>query len=87
MSATANSNTQKRKRTKIRRELPPMGTMLVGKFKGQVYNAEIVVSSTEHNRRLISIQGREFSSLSAAAVAVTGHSVNGWVFWKLKDKS
>ena len=33
----------------------------------------------------LSVKGRTYSSPSSAAVAVAGHQVNGWTFWKLKD--
>jgi Protein of unknown function (DUF2924) len=28
--------------------------------------------------------GRQYPSLSAAAIAVTGGHVNGWLFWKVR---
>lgn len=84
---SAKSSTADRKRKRISRELPPIGTKLVGKSRGQVYEALVVKSSTESERRAVRLQDREFLSLSGAAVAVTGHAINGWVFWKIKGKS
>ena len=84
---SAKSSTDEQKRNRISRELPPIGTKLVGKSRGQVYEALIIKSSTEPKRRAVRLQDREFLSLSGAAMAVTGHAINGWVFWKLKGKS
>ncbi len=85
MSLENNDNRQTRKR--ISRELPSVGTKLVGRSRGQVYEAVIVKSSTEPKHRAVRLQDREFLSLSGAAMAVTGHAINGWVFWKVKGKS
>jgi len=74
------------KRRRISRELPPAGTKLVGSSKGEVYEAVIVSSSGKPGRRAVRVQGREFGSLSGAARAVTGHAVNGWVFWKVPGR-
>ena len=87
MSKKSADNTQIRKRNRISRELPPVGTKLVGKTRGQVYEAVIVKSSIEPKHRAVHFQGREFLSLSGAAMAVAGHATNGWVFWKIKGKS
>ena len=87
MSLENNDSRQTRKRNRISRELPPVGTKLVGRSRGQVYEAVIVKSSTEPKHRAIRLQDREFLSLSGAAMAVTGHAINGWVFWKVKGKS
>lgn len=87
MSAKSSTDEQKRKRNRISRELPPIGTRLVGKSRGQVYEALVIKSSAEPKRRAVRLQDREFLSLSGAAMAVTDHAINGWVFWKLKGKS
>ena len=87
MSLENNDNRQTRKRNRISRELPPVGTKLVGRSRGQVYKAVVVKSLTEPKRRVVRLQDREFLSLSGAAMAVTGHATNGWVFWKFRDKS
>ncbi len=87
MSEENAGNKQIRKRNRISRELPPVGTKLAGKSRGQVYEAVIVKSPTEPKHRVVRLQDREFLSLSGAAMAVTGHAINGWVFWKVKGKS
>ena len=80
-------NAEIRRRKRIRREVPPKGTKLVGRSRGRVYEAIIVESSTKPKRCVVRVQGREFLSLSGAARAVTGTSTNGWVFWKIKGES
>ncbi|MDD5511195.1 MAG: hypothetical protein PHI12_10350 [Dehalococcoidales bacterium] len=87
MSKKSTDNRDIRKRNRISRELPSVGIKLVGRSKGQVYEAVIVKSSADPKRRAVSLQGREFYTLSGAAMAVTGHAVNGWLFWKIKSKS
>jgi len=87
MSKEGADNTQIRKRNRISRELPPVGTKLTGKSRGKVYEAVIVKSSTQAKRRAVRLQNREFLSLSGAAMAVTGHATNGWMFWKIKGES
>lgn len=56
------------------------GTHLHGRYRGKSYKAEIVKSGDGVGVR----QGRKVhSSLSAAAEAITGHAMNGRVFWKI----
>jgi hypothetical protein len=56
------------------------GVQLRGRYRGKVYRAEIV----EHGDGVGVRQGRKvYSSLSAAAEAITGHAMNGRVFWKI----
>jgi hypothetical protein len=74
--------TQKKKRKKIKRELPPVGSNLKGKFKGQSYSAKIVKDVTSSNGRAIRYDGKRYSSMTAAAKVITKQSVNGWRFWK-----
>ena len=74
--------TEKRKRTKIKRELPPVGTVLNGKFKGIPYKAKIVKDKSQTSHRAIKYDGKLYSSMTAAAKAITNQSVNGWRFWK-----
>jgi len=73
---------QKRKREKITRELPPVGTNLKGKFKRQSYSAKIVKDVTSPNGRAIRYDGKRYRSMTAAAKVITQQSVNGWRFWK-----
>ncbi len=58
-----------------------MGTRLTGRYKKQDYTCEVV--QTEEGIRYRLADGREFKSLSAAGMAITGGAVNGWRFWSL----
>jgi len=49
---------------------------LRGRSKGKTYQATVRDDGT------IRLQGRTYQSPTAAAVAVTKYSVDGWVFWK-----
>jgi hypothetical protein len=71
---------EKASRERPVRELPPAGTRLSGRHKGQELFAEVVMA--EGGTRALEFQGARYSSLSAAAKAITGNSVNGWRFWK-----
>jgi hypothetical protein len=71
----------KRLRKKIARQLPPVGTTLTARHKGQPHTAVIVEAEDRPAGRAVQYGVRLFASLSAAAKAVTGHSTNGWVFW------
>ena len=70
------------KRIKIKRELPPVGTPLNGKFKGTMYKAKIVKDKSQASGRAINYAGKLYPSMTAAAKAITKQSVNGWRFWK-----
>ncbi len=72
----------KRKRTKIDRELPPVGTVLNGKFKGVAYKARIVSDKTNPAGRAVKYEDRVYPSMTAAAKAITKQPTNGWRFWK-----
>ena len=76
----------KRERKSIPRELPPVGTTMTATYKGQAHTAEMVEAEVPA-RRAVKYGGQVFTSLSAAAKAVTGHSANGWVFWRAAEKS
>jgi hypothetical protein len=73
---------KKMKSTKIRRELPPVGTVLKGKFKGNPYSARVVKDKSSPVGRAIKYDGNLYKSMTAAAEAITKQSVNGWRFWK-----
>jgi hypothetical protein len=77
--------TTKRQRKKIARELPPVGTTLTGRSRGQSHTAVIVEAKDRPAGRAVECGDQLFASLSAAAKAVTGHSTNGWVFWQPAD--
>jgi hypothetical protein len=60
------------------RSLPSPGTIYVKRYKGRRY----VMRVLPHNDGVaFEVLGRIHSSPTAAARAVTGTSVNGWVFW------
>ena len=73
--------TIKRQHKKIARQLPPVGTTLTGKSKGQAHTAVIVEAKDRAAGRAVRYGDQLFASLSAAGKAVTGHPTNGWVFW------
>ena len=72
----------KQKRTKIKRELPPIGTALNGKSKGTSYKAKIVKDQSQTSGRAIKYDGKLYPSMTAAAKSITKQSVNGWRFWR-----
>jgi hypothetical protein len=76
----------KRERKRIPRELPPVGTTLTATYRGQSHTAEIVEAKDRPAGRAVKYGDQLFASLSAAAKAVTGHSANGWVFWRAAEK-
>jgi hypothetical protein len=73
---------EKRKRMKIDRELPPIGTLLNGKFMGASYKARIVSDKTSPVGRAVKYEDRVYQSVTAAAKAITKQPTNGWRFWK-----
>jgi len=74
--------TTKRQRKKIARQLPPVGTTLTGRSRGQSHTAVIVEAKDRPAGRAVECGDQLFASLSAAAKAVTGHPTNGWLFWR-----
>ena len=59
--------TTKRHRKKIARELPPVGTTLQGRFKGQTRTATIVEAQDVPAGKAVEYEGSRYTSLSAAA--------------------
>lgn len=59
----------------------PNGTRLRATYKQQLYEANIF------DGKLVDISGRHYSSVSAAARAVTKNNVNGLTFWHVKRPS
>jgi hypothetical protein len=53
----------------------PHGTKFRKVFKGQAYYAEIIDGKFMYD-------GKEYTSPSSAAMAVTKNPVNGWTFWQ-----
>ena len=72
-----------RKRMKITRELPEVGTILNGKFKRVMYKAEVVSDPNKPNTKAIKYSGVNYSSMTSAAKAITKQPTNGWRFWKI----
>ena len=79
--------TRKGERKRVARELPPVGTTMTATYKGQAHAAEIVEAKDLPSGRRVKYGDQVFTSLSAAAKAVTGHSANGWAFWRAAEKS
>ena len=67
------------------RELPPVGTELVGRYRGQEVSARIVKDDDRGGASAVECRGKRYRSLSAAARAITGNSVNGWRFWQVVE--
>ena len=78
--------TTKRHRKKMARELPPVGTTLQGRFKGETRTATIVEAQDLPAGKAVQYEGGRYPSLSAAAKAITGHAINGWSFWQARDQ-
>ena len=71
-------------RRSIKRELPPIGTVLNGKFKGKPYKAKIVTDKKSKAGKAIKYNNELYPSMTAAAKAITNQAVNGWRFWKFE---
>lgn len=55
----------------------PNGTDFRANYKGQTFHGKV------QNSFLV-VDGKRFDSPSAAAVDITGNSVNGWIFWECR---
>lgn len=55
----------------------PGGTEFRATYKGQTIFGRVEAGA-------LVVDGRRYNSPSAAAVAVTGNPVNGWIFWECK---
>ena len=66
------------------RNLTP-GTKLVARYHKQSYSC-YVAEGEDGKLRYQLEDGREFKSPSAAGMAVTGKSCNGWAFWSLAQE-
>lgn len=53
---------------------------ILSSFKGKLYKGRI------NRDGWVCFGKKEYPSLSAAASAITGRPMNGWIFWKYKDK-
>ena len=56
----------------------PHGTEFRAHYKGQIHTARV-------ENGAIMAKDRKFSSLSAAAMFVTQHPRDGWIFWEAKS--
>lgn len=62
-----------------------VGTKLTAKYMKVVYHAEVV--QTEEGVRFQLEDGRQFTSISAAGIAIRGgKSTNGWAFWSVEGE-
>jgi hypothetical protein len=59
--------------------LPPPGTVLTRKYKGDVLQVKVLPHGFEY-------EGEVYGSLSAVARAITGSHCNGYLFFRLCDK-
>ena len=60
------------------------GLTLVTKYKGKQYSCEVVNSG--ERLHYVRLDGRVFTSPSAAGRAVTGTATNGYRFWSVPDR-
>ena len=72
---------EKKSRRVIERILPPFGTSLTAKHNGQLYEAKIIRSKKNSEKPAILFRDKEYKTMSAAAITITGYAVNGWRFW------
>lgn len=49
-------------------------------YRGQTYKASLLKDGS------IKLDGKRYPSLSAAAVAIVGRNMNGWWFWKARNR-
>jgi hypothetical protein len=72
---------------KIKKELPAVGTELFHfYYRKIIHTARIVKDSSSASGKALEFKGKKYESLSAASLAVTGKSTNGWIFWRPKTK-
>jgi hypothetical protein len=60
--------------------LPPPGSVLTRKYKGQTVQVQVLPKGFEH-------QGVLYRSLSAAAKAITGTHCNGYHFFRITQEA
>lgn len=76
---------KRRERRKIARELPAIGTKVIGKFKGVTYTAKIVSDKISSSKKAVEYSGIKYPSMTAAAKSITKQPTNGWRFWKVQQ--
>ena len=69
--------------------IPTVGEVLVHRFRRRTGEVRAEVTSVDRESRAVKVRmdGREYTSLSAAAKAVSGSSQNGWIYWGLKKQT
>ena len=55
----------------------PAGTEFRANYKGNLFQAQVKDGALHLN-------GKIYNSPSAAAISITGNSVNGWIFWECR---
>ena len=67
---------------------PNIGDRLVHHFRKKSGSIEATVTNVDRTNGTIevSVNGETFRTLSAAALSVSGHPTNGWVYWGLKKQ-
>ena len=67
---------------RLRRDELKPGMTLVGTLYGEQHSLEV---RGEEGALVFCLGDRRFRSPSAAAQHVTGHSTNGWLFWRVPE--
>lgn len=75
---------KKRVKLKIVRDLPSVGTKLIGTFFGKIYGAKIVSDKTTASGKAVEYNAVKYPSMTSAAKAITKQPTNGWRFWKFQ---
>ena len=65
-----------------RKELPPIGTIIIGKYHGEKYTAHIVAEPKFPEGKAIKLGKQIFKTMTSASNSITNCSTNGWKFWK-----
>jgi hypothetical protein len=73
-------------RSKIERQIPPVGTLLTGKFFGKEHHAIVVADAKFPEGRAVKYHGILYGSLTGAAKAITKQPTNGWRFWRFETQ-
>jgi len=73
---------------KIKREkLPQVGSVFEKLFRGRTVRATVISIDPSIGHVRLEVNGTQYKSPSAAAKALAGHEINGWVFWGMdKEK-
>ena len=68
--------------------IPAVGEVLVHRFRSRPGEVHAVVVSVRQAPPsvVVRVEGKEYTSLSAAASAISGTKQNGWIYWGLKKQ-